>query len=259
MELRPTEVPIHFIKDPEGSLSKMKRRGCSSLARGWMNLVPCASTASTSSDKPGDGCLVRLIFMVPRGLWPAVCGRVSISLNTMLLAMAARHRLSHAVFGDIAAILFDYSARGANGWNGCCPIIRRRGTDEAAADGRRRANSAAAFRHYCGERLRPAEPGVRDHWAGDGLWLIMRPSRHFIFALMVRALGIGDAGPGGDSAVGEVANGRRQGHAGQKHESATVLRKARRTKDFKPPDFAARAAQPEDLWPSAIRRSARKT
>ncbi|MGO8477697.1 glycosyltransferase family 2 protein, partial [Rhizobium ruizarguesonis] len=39
MELPPTEVPIHFLKDPDGRLIHMKRRGWMAPWRaGWRNL-----------------------------------------------------------------------------------------------------------------------------------------------------------------------------------------------------------------------------
>jgi len=50
MGLRTTEVPIHFLKDPEGRLSHMKRRG-------WLEpwRAGCWSLASGSSSRSPSG------------------------------------------------------------------------------------------------------------------------------------------------------------------------------------------------------------
>src|SRR6201986_58013 len=113
MKLRTMEVPIHFQKDPEGRLSHMKRRGWLEPWRaGWMNLrAMLVHGVNFFLLKPGVVLLaLGLIFLIPLSFGPLTLGQMSVSLNTMLLAMAAATLgLSMVYFGGIAAIMFDYS------------------------------------------------------------------------------------------------------------------------------------------------------
>ena len=68
MELATTEVPIHFLKDPEGRLSHMKRRGWLEPWRaGWMNLrAMLVHGVNFFLVKPGAALLaLGLLLMVP--------------------------------------------------------------------------------------------------------------------------------------------------------------------------------------------------
>jgi hypothetical protein len=193
MELKTTEVPIHFLKDPEGRLSHMKRRGWLEPWRaGWMNLrAMLIHGVNFFLVKPGAVLLgLGLGFMVPLAFGPLTIGRMSISLNTMLLAMAAATLgLSMLYFGGVAAILFDYSDKmrkrlerllpynptfvgcllvGAGGVLATVPLIHT----------------------YVANGFVLPEVGVETNRAVIGLWLIIASFETFIFALMVRALGI---------------------------------------------------------------------
>ena len=193
MRLETAEVPIHFLKDPEGRLSHMKRRGWLEPWRaGWMNLrAMLVHGVNFFLLKPGAVLLaLGLLFMVPLAFGPLTIGRVSVSLNTMLLAMAAATLgLSMLFFGAVAAILFDYS-----------DMIRKRlerllpynptfvGCLLVAAGGVLAA--VPLIRTYAANGFVLPELGVQTHWAVMGLWLITAAFETFIFALMVRALGI---------------------------------------------------------------------
>jgi hypothetical protein len=193
MELATAEVPIHFLKDPEGRLSHMKRRGWLEPWRaGWMNLrAMLVHGVNFFLVKPGAVLLVLgLLFMVPLAFGPLTIGHVGVSLNTMLLAMAAATLgLSMLYFGAIAAILFDYS-----------DTIRRRlerllpynptfvGCLLATACGV--LASVPLIHTYVVNGFVLPELGVETHWAVMGLWLVIAAFETFIFALMVRALGI---------------------------------------------------------------------
>lgn len=193
MELATTEVPIHFLKDPEGRLSHMKRRGWLEPWRaGWMNLrAMLVHGVNFFLVKPGAVLLaLGLVFLVPLAFGPLTIGRMSVSLNTMLLAMAsATVGLSMLYFGAIATILFDYS-----------DTIRKRlerllpynptfvGCMLVATCGALAA--VPLIRTYVASGFVLPELGVQTHWAVMGLWLIIAAFETFIFALMVRALGI---------------------------------------------------------------------
>src|SRR5262249_3628982 len=113
MELITVEVPINFLKDPEGRLSHMKRRGRLEPWRaGWMNLRAMLTYGvNFFLIKPGAVLLaLGLLLLIPLTLGPVVVGPISVSLNTMLLAMAvATLGLSMLFSGAIAGVLFDYS------------------------------------------------------------------------------------------------------------------------------------------------------
>jgi glycosyltransferase involved in cell wall biosynthesis len=193
MDLATTEVPINFLKDPEGRVSHMKRRGWLEPWRaGWMNLrAMLVHGVNFFLVKPGAALLaLGLLFLVPLAFGPRSIGPVSISLNTMLLAMAvATLGLSMLYFGGIAAILFDYS-----------DTVRKRlerllpynptfvGCTLAAVVGV--LATVPLMRTYAANGFTLPELGIETHWAVMGLWLIIAAFETFIFALMVRALGI---------------------------------------------------------------------
>ena len=193
MELETAEVPIHFLKDPEGRLSHMKRRGWLEPWRaGWMNLrAMLIHGVNFFLVKPGTVLLaLGLVFMVPLAFGPVTIGRLSVSLNTMLLAMAsATLGLSMLYFGGIATILFDYS-----------DTVRKRlerllpynptfvGCLLVAVCGVLAA--VPLIRTYVTNGFVLPEVGIQTHWAVMGLWLIIAAFETFIFGLIVRALGI---------------------------------------------------------------------
>jgi hypothetical protein len=193
MRLATTEVPINFLKDPEGRLSHMKRRGWLEPWRaGWMNLrAMLVHGVNFFLLKPGAVLLgLGLPVLVLLAFGPVNIGPVSVSLNTMLLAMAAATLgLSMLYFGAIAAMLFDYS-----------DTIRRRlerllpynatfiGCALVTICGALAA--VPLIRTFVTNGFTLPDVGVQTHWAVMGLWLIIAAFETFIFALMVRALGI---------------------------------------------------------------------
>src|SRR6202047_1060379 len=113
MGLVTMEVAINFLKNPEGRLSHMKRRGWREPWRaGWMNLRAMLTYGvNFFLLKPGFALLAfGLMLLVPLSFGPFSIGPVGFSLNTMLLAMAvAALGLSMVFSGLIASVLFDYS------------------------------------------------------------------------------------------------------------------------------------------------------
>ncbi len=193
MELKTTEVPIHFLKDPEGRLSHMKRRGWLEPWRaGWMNLrAMLIHGVNFFLVKPGAALLaIGLILMVPLAFGPLTIGRMSVSLNTMLLAMAtATLGLSMLYFGGIATILFDYSDTVRKRLERLLPYNPTLVVCMLVAAGGVVA-TVPLIRTYVANGFVLPELGVQTHWAVMGLWLIIAAFETFIFALMVRALGI---------------------------------------------------------------------
>jgi glycosyltransferase involved in cell wall biosynthesis len=193
MGLKTAEVPIHFLKDPEGRLSHMKRRGWLEPWRaGWMNLrAMLVHGVNFFLLKPGAVLLaLGLLFLIPLAFGPLTIGPVSVSLNTMLLAMAAATLgLSMIYFGGIAAILFDYS-------DTVRPRLVRLLPYNATFVGCLLVAAAGVLatvpliRTFAANRFVLPTLGIETHWAVLGLWLIIAAFETFIFALMVRALGI---------------------------------------------------------------------
>ena len=193
MELRTTEVPIHFLKDPEGRLSHMKRRGWLEPWRaGWMNLrAMLIHGVDFFLIKPGAVLLViGLLFLVPLAFGPQSIGPVRVSLNTMLLAMAASTLgLSMLFFGGIAAILFDYSDKVRKRLEGFLPYNATFIACTAVAV-LGVLVTVPLIHTYAVNGFVLRGQGVETHRAVMGLWLIITAFETFIFALMVRALGI---------------------------------------------------------------------
>jgi glycosyltransferase involved in cell wall biosynthesis len=193
MGLKTAEVPIHFLKDPEGRLSHMKRRGWLEPWRaGWMNLrAMLIHGVNFFLLKPGAVLLaLGLLFLIPLAFGPLTIGPVSVSLNTMLLAMAAATLgLSMIYFGGIAAILFDYSDTVRPRLERLLPYNATFLGCLLVATGGVIA-TVPLIRTFAANRFVLPTLGIETHWAVLGLWLIIAAFETFIFALMVRALGI---------------------------------------------------------------------
>jgi glycosyltransferase involved in cell wall biosynthesis len=193
MGLRTTEMPVQFLKDPKGRLSHMKRRGWLEPWRaGWMNLrAMLIYGVNFFLIKPGLVLLaLGLLFLIPLGFGPLSLGPLTASLHTMLLAMtAATVGLTMLFFGGIAAILFDYS-----------DTVRKRLERLLPYNGIFVACILAAIagvlatvplvKTYVANNFALLELGIETHWAVMGLWLVISAFETFIFALMVRAVGI---------------------------------------------------------------------
>jgi glycosyltransferase involved in cell wall biosynthesis len=192
MRLKTTEVPIHFLKDPEGRLSHMKRRGWLEPWRaGWHNLrAMLIYGVNFFLIKPGAVLLFAgLALMIPLSFGPLSIGPLHISLNTMLLAMAAATLgLSMLLFGMVASILYDYSGQlqgrieRALPYNGtllACLLVAVLGVGAAIP----------LVNTYIANNFVLPELGVDTHRAVMGLWLMIAAFQTFIFSLMVRALG----------------------------------------------------------------------
>jgi glycosyltransferase involved in cell wall biosynthesis len=193
MKLRTSEVPIDFLKDPEGRLSHMKRRGWTEPWRaGWVNLRAMLTYGvDFFLIKPGAVILLLgLMFLVPLTFGPFSIGALRFSLNTMLLAMAlATLGISMLHSGLIASVLFDYSDTKQ-------PLY-----DAIFAFNRTVALCLLAglvgvllalplVWTYLANGFSLPDVGILTHRAVAGLWLVTTSFQTFIFMLMIRALGV---------------------------------------------------------------------
>ena len=108
----------------------------------------------------------------------------------MLLAMAAATLgLSMVFSGLIASVLFDYSDTRQARIEAALPFNRTFiGCLLAALAGV--LIMLPLLRSYVSDRLTLPEGNIHIHWAIMGLWLIGAAFQTFIFAIMVRALGL---------------------------------------------------------------------
>jgi glycosyltransferase involved in cell wall biosynthesis len=193
MDLVTVEVPINFLKSPEGRLSHMKRRGRLEPWRaGWMNLRAMLTYGvNFFLLKPGVVLLaLGLMFLVPLSLGPFSIGPVEFSLNTMLLAMVVTMiGLSMVFSGLVVGVLFDYSDTLQARIEGALPFNR---TFVACL----LAVLAGLLlmlplvRSYVAQHFMLQQGSIYTHWAILGLWLVSAAFQTFIFASMIRALGV---------------------------------------------------------------------
>jgi glycosyltransferase involved in cell wall biosynthesis len=193
MKLVTVEVPIDFFKSPEGRLSHMKRRGRREPWRaGWTNL---RAMMTYGVDffllKPGMALLaLGLMFLIPLSFGPFAIGPVGFSLNTMLLALAlATLGLSMVFSGLIASVLFDFTDTLQVRLEGALPFNRTFIVCLLAA----LAGILVMLplvRSYIAQHFTLPEGSIETHWGVMGLWLVGAAFQTFIFAAMIRALGV---------------------------------------------------------------------
>jgi glycosyltransferase involved in cell wall biosynthesis len=128
MELRTAEVPVRFLKDPEGRLSHHKRAGWfSPWAAAWINLRAMFTYGSHFFVfKPGIVLIVLgLLLTLPLSFGDVDLGPIALSLNSQFLGVALLTVGCQAFFlGCIAQILFDYTGRHRQRWLRVFPYTR---------------------------------------------------------------------------------------------------------------------------------------
>jgi glycosyltransferase involved in cell wall biosynthesis len=193
MGLVTVEVPINFFNSPAGRLSHMKRRGWLEPWRaGWMNLRAMLTYGvNFFLLKPGFLLLaLGLTFLVPLTFGPFSIGPATFSLNTMLLAMMlATLGLSMVFSGLIASVLFDYSDTLQARIEGTLPFNRTFISCLLAAFAGLLMMLPLVC-SYVAHRFTLQEGSIYTHWAIMGLWLVSAAFQTFIFASMIRALGV---------------------------------------------------------------------
>jgi glycosyltransferase involved in cell wall biosynthesis len=113
MNLRTAEVPVHFLKDREGRFSHHKRAGwLSPWAGGWTSLKTMfIYGADFFLLRPGLLLLFTgLLLTVPLAFGPLTIGRMTLSLNWMLLGLALSVLGLHGFYvGSLARMFLDYT------------------------------------------------------------------------------------------------------------------------------------------------------
>ncbi len=128
MGLQTTEVPVRFLKDPEGRLSHHKRSGwLSPFKAAWINLRAMFVYGSDFFVfKPGIVlALLGLLILAPVTFGDVDVGPVTLSLNYQLLGLGLYLVGLQAFFlGCIAQVLFDYTGRRTDRWLRVFPYTR---------------------------------------------------------------------------------------------------------------------------------------
>ena len=118
--LKTAEVPVHFLKDPAGRLSHMKRNGWLEPWRaGWINLrAMLLFGADFFLLRPGLALLaLGLLLTVPVSLGPVPLGPITLSLNWMMLGLTLSVvGLQCFCLGCIVQVMYRYSAARAERW-----------------------------------------------------------------------------------------------------------------------------------------------
>jgi hypothetical protein len=130
------------------------------------------------------------MFLVPLSFGPFSIGPANFSLNTMLLAMVvATLGLSMVFSGLIASVLFDYSDTLQGRIESALPFNRTFiGCLLASAVGL--LMMLPLVHSYIAQHFTLQEGSIYTHWAILGLWLVSAAFQTFIFAAMIRALGV---------------------------------------------------------------------
>ena len=128
MALRTTEVPVRFLKDPEGRESHHKRAGWfSPWSAAWINLRAMFVYGSNFFVfKPGIVLVaLGLLLTLPVSFGDLALGPVTLSLNWQFLGVALLTVGLQAFFlGCIAQVLFDYTGKFKERWLRVFPYTR---------------------------------------------------------------------------------------------------------------------------------------
>ena len=128
MELQTAEVPVRFLKDPEGRESHHKRAGwLSPFKAAWINLRAMFVYGSDFFVfKPGIVlALIGLLIVVPTSFGDLSLGHLTLSLNWQFLGLGL-YTVGVQAFclGCIAQVLFDYTGRRSRRWLRVFPYTR---------------------------------------------------------------------------------------------------------------------------------------
>jgi len=176
LRLKTVEVPVRFLKEPEGRSSHMKRNGWLEPWRaGWINLKAMfLYGADFFLLRPGILLLVvGLLLSLPVSMGPVAVGPVVLSLNWMLLGQTlAVLGLQSFYLGCIVQVLYNYSPRASNRW------LRLFAYDRAMVlSGTLVAAGITLCIPLCVQYaqlgLRLAGIGVRNYLAANGLLLLI--------------------------------------------------------------------------------------
>jgi glycosyltransferase involved in cell wall biosynthesis len=198
MDLVTAEVPVRFLRDPEGRVSHHKRSGWfSPWKAAWQNLrAMFVYGADFFVLRPGLVLLaLGLLLTVPLSLGPIDIGFATLSLYTMLFGLALTAvGLQSFLLGCIAQLLFDYTGRAKRRWMRVFPYTRT-----VAISCLLIALGVAAVAPllitYVSNDFRLGDPGnIENHLAVFGLELVIMGFQLFTFTLVLHGATLATTG-----------------------------------------------------------------
>jgi glycosyltransferase involved in cell wall biosynthesis len=194
MNLRTTEVPVHFLKDREGRLSHHKRAGwLSPWVVGWTSLKTMFIYGTDFFlIRPGLLLLFAgLLLTLPLTRGPMTIGPIMLSLNWMLVGLVLSVLGLHGLYlGSLARIFFDYSGEATRRLLTVFSYTRSVAVSAAAGI----CGTALAV-PLVGEYLRAGNPLTIEtrsstHLAVAGLLLLVAGLMNFTFTLAIHAAAV---------------------------------------------------------------------
>jgi glycosyltransferase involved in cell wall biosynthesis len=193
LELRTAEVPVRFLKDPEGRVSHHRRMGWfSPFQAAWINLRAMFVYGSDFFVfMPGIAMLIIGAFVVAVVTGgPVTIGSVTLSLTSQFIgALLAILGLQFALLGCVARVFFDYTGRRTQ------RLLRRFRYTRTSLVSLVLALAGTAMVvplvvKYFRNDLALPELSVVNHLAVSGLLLIVSAFSLFVFMLIIHAAAI---------------------------------------------------------------------
>jgi glycosyltransferase involved in cell wall biosynthesis len=189
MDLQTAEVPVRFLKDPEGRLSHHKRAGwLSPFKAAWINLRAMFVFGSDFFVfKPGIAlALIGLLVVVPTTFGDLALGSVTLSVNWQLLGLALLAVGLQAFFlGCVAQVLFDYTGRFSRRWLRVFPYTRSALVAFGLVVLGIGLTVPLVLSYFENDfRLSPAASGEQ-HLAVTGLAVVVSGAQLFVFTLLL--------------------------------------------------------------------------
>jgi glycosyltransferase involved in cell wall biosynthesis len=191
MKLRTAEVPVRFLKEPEGRISHFKRGGwLAPWKGGWENLeVMLTHGAEFFTIRPGiflAAC--GLLLTLPATLGPVHVGPITVSLYWMLLGLTfAVLGAQTAYLGCLAQMMHDYSGEASRRWL----RVFRYNRSVLCSMGLFLAGMALitplVVEYWVKGLSLPWDIGRNSHMAITGLLLIILGFTNFVFTLVYHA------------------------------------------------------------------------
>jgi glycosyltransferase involved in cell wall biosynthesis len=195
MKLRTAEVPVRFLKEPEGRLSHHKRAGwLSPWKAGWENLeVMLTHGAEFFTIRPGILLTVcGLLLTLPATLGPVRIGPVTFSLYWMLLGLTFTVLGAQTAYlGCLTQILHDYTGEASRRWLSVFRYNRSVLCSMGLFLSGVALISPLLIEYWTKGLTLPGDVGRNNHMAITGLMLVVLAFTNFVFTLVLHAAALG--------------------------------------------------------------------
>jgi glycosyltransferase involved in cell wall biosynthesis len=190
LDLRTGEVPVRFLKDPDGRVSHHRRAGWFSPFRAaWINLRAMFTYgADFFVLRPGFVFLVLgLLLMLPVTFGPIDLGPITLSLTSQFIgSLLAIVGLQGVFLGCLAKIFFDYTGRRTGRLMPWFRYTRNAAIASVVFVAGLGLTVPLVVRYFQNDRVLPSL-SVTNHLAVTGLFLMVAGFSTFVFTLMMHA------------------------------------------------------------------------